>query len=379
MKLMHFKTNNRAVKMFEKIKEFQSQAKPFEFGPIDQRDRILLSVVLSKGQGNLLQDQPLPEGILQSLGTSLDGREVARRVFQIFQRFFEQPTAKTLLKDAPVVGVMTDALYVNGRASRLHTGEPKHYVNVTAGTMLTGMVSIYRLIGNQTLRLLGPKAVQDATSSYHNGDIFPIPRSLEIRKQALRCAIYGTIAVFCHELAHVFRGHTTYLSSKLSLDYLEETSSASSNAVTRVRRLMEVDADEFAGKFIADILFPKFVSNRTLLDDREGTRRFLNVAAGVLALYLGFGEGDNVYYSGSVRAYVVLGSLLQRCSNDSESSAWLLEQIEDIQSDMMKAELVDASNVKLDLDELDDLLKVTIPARNAIAADWINLRPWGKD
>lgn len=241
--------------------------------------------------------------------------------------------------------------------------------------MLRGTVALYRLLGHQTLQRLGRDFVQEATSRYY-GHSFPMPRGLSLRKYALECATDGMLAIFCHELAHVLRGHTAFVSQKHGLDALVEASASGGGGPLDVRRLIEVDADDYAGQFLADILFRDHVRTKRLLEDVPATARFLKVAAGVMSLYLGFGREGGAYYGGPARSYLVLSSLLRRCSNDPDAASWLATQIRDIQEDMVRAALVTVEDVELLEREKADLLNFSLPARHAVEQQWVGMRPW---
>lgn len=365
--------------MFDFLLRTNPDALALEFGPISGRDRIQITATLKyRGQGSPMAAQALPSDVLESVGTALNGNDVCRHVFRIIQSLFDRPALKPLMKKAQVVGVMSDALYVNGLATRLHVGEDKYLVNVTAGTMLRGTVALYRLLGQQALQQLGSEFTQEAISRFHVKP-FPMPRGLQLRNYGLECAVYGMLAVFCHELAHVLRGHTTFVSLRLGLDALSEADESKGEGAVDVRRLIEVDADEYAGQFLADLLFRDQVQTKGLLEDEGATARFLKVAAGVLALYLGFGKEGGAYYGGPARAYLVLTSLLHRCSEASDAASWLRSQIQDIQQDMVGAGLVTLEDIALLEREKSDLVNLSIPARNAIQHEWLAMRPWTND
>lgn len=365
--------------MFDFLKKNNSDAPALEFGPVMGRDRIQITATLKCNyQGAPIAAQALPSDILMSVGTSLNGNDVCRHVFGIIQSLFDDRVPKSLSKKAQVVGVMSDELCVNGLATRLHIGEDKHLINVTAGTMLRGTVALYRLLGYQALQLAGSELVQEATSRFHV-QAFPMPRSLNSRKYGLECATYGMLAVFCHELAHVLRGHTAFVSLHFGLDALSEADESQGEGAVDVRRLIEVDADEYAGQFLADLLFRDQVQTKGLLEEEGATARFLKVAAGVLALYLGFGKEGGAYYGGPARAYLVLASLLRRCSEAPDAASWLRCQIQDIQQDMVSTGLVTLEDVALLESEKADLVNLSIPARNAIQHEWLAMRPWTND
>lgn len=362
--------------MFDFLQKSASDALPLEFGPITGRDRIQITATLKcNAQGAPMVSQALPFDVLESVGTSLNGNDVCRHVFRIIQSLFDNPALKPLTKKAQVVGVMSDELCVNGLATRLHIGEDKHLINVTSGTMLHGTVALYRLLGHQVLQQAGSEFVQEATSKFHVHP-FPMPRSLDLRKYGLECAVYGMLAIFCHELAHVLRGHTAFVSLRLGLDALCEAGESRDGGPLDVRRLIEVDADDYAGQFLADILFRNQVQTKQLLEDTAATARFLKIAAGVLALYLGFNKEGGAYYGGPARAHLVLSSLLHRCTDDPEAGSWLRDQIKDIQDDMVGAGLVTREDVALLEREKADLVNLSIPARNAAEHEWIAVRPW---
>lgn len=360
--------------MFDFLKKNNSDA--LEFGPVVGRDRIQITATLKcSGQGSPMATQALPSDVLESAGTSLNGNDVCHHVFRVVQSLFVAPTLRPLMQSAQIVGVMSDELCVNGLATLLHHNEDKHLINVTAGTMLRGAVALYRLLGHRALQEGGSDFIQQATSRFHV-TAFPMPRSLALRKYGLECAAYGMLAIFCHELAHVLRGHTTFVKMRLGLDALSEAGESSTGEALEVRRLIEVDADDYAGQFIADLFFQDQVQSKRLLDDTKQTARFLKISAGVLALYLGFGREGGAYYGGPARAHLVLSSLLLRCSDDPDAASWLRAQIRDIQDHMVSAGLVTREDVALSEKEKEDLVNLSIPARNEIEHKWIAVRPW---
>lgn len=347
-----------------------------EFGPIKDRDRIqIVATLKSNGQGAPLGPTALPADVLQSVGTSLDGRTVCREIFRVVEALFDGRVVKQLSRGAQIVGVMSDSLSVNGLATRLHILEDKHLLSVTAGTLLRGMVTVYRLVGHQAFTAGGPDYVLHATSSLQ-AEPFLMPRPLTAREFAMRCAAYGMLTIFCHELAHVMRGHTAFVSSKLQWEAIHEQGQGLSGDALSMKRLIEVDADEYAGKFLADILFSEQVRSKALFEDSEATKKFLQVVTGVLSLYLNFGREGGAYYSGPVRAHLVLSSCLLRCTNDPEAASWLRAQISEIEGDMTAAGVVSQADVAMNNQEQMNLVNVSLPARDAVQHEWVAVRPW---
>ncbi len=65
-------------------------AKPFEFGGVESRDRILANAILARaGQGNLLTDTSAARPILRVGPQEIVGSKVARAAFSTIQALFQ--------------------------------------------------------------------------------------------------------------------------------------------------------------------------------------------------------------------------------------------------------------------------------------------------
>lgn len=349
--------------------------KLFEFGSVEERDRMQIREVIAPGK--LLDESCLPADVLVSGHSALPAVEVAKASFDIMRSMFEQPSAVAVLKRSPVIGVMTDSLDMNGFAMMLHLGE-KYLISLNAGVMLRVTVSAYRLFGYREQQL-GRQFMIGSARIWPN-TTFPLPVDTTLRKELLRSAMYATIAIFSHEIAHCFRGHLGKSKMKLT----EEFSAAPSNPEGRaddVRLAMEVDADEFSGRFLTDIFFRGSKGRGDFLLDINRKAEFESVATGVL-LALSFAPKSRFYLSGKTRTFLILSGLLLACGNggpgDGRTSAQYLLSLIDRLSDEMVAAGIEVCNRDVTIaDERTELARA-LDARSAHLQSWLNNRPdWG--
>lgn len=347
----------------------------FEFGRMEDRDRKMIRALLAPD--GLLDENSLPDDILSMAGTQLPAAKVAKGAFDIMRSMFEQSSAKSVLRDSPVLGVMTDSLEMNAFADMLHHGE-KFVVAVNAGVMLRATVSAYRLFGYREHQLGG--MVGRGVSRFSNGEAFLLPLDLGRRKDALRCAMYATVAIFCHEIAHCFRGHLGASKMRLSEGGLDAAHRRDALCVAE-RRAMEVDADEMAGAFLTDIFFAEHKEDGDLLVSQQGKLRFESLAAGVL-LALSQTHRSEIYFSGHARAYIMLGGLLTKCASirarAGESPAeYLTGVLDGLVSQMRAAGIPPNDGGILFRDEYLSLMN-DIDVRNGCVSSWLRNRPdWG--
>lgn len=339
---------------------------------MEDRDRKMIRALIEPD--NLLGESNLPDDILQMSGTKIPAADVAQGAFRIMRSMFEQKSAKTILRNSPVLGVMTDSLHMNAFATMLHCGE-KFLVAVNAGVMLRATVSAYRLFGYREHKLGGP--VVCGSSRFSNEEEFHIPLKVLRRKEALRCAMYATVAIFCHEIAHCFRGHLGTSKMRLSEDYLG-AAHGTDRAGVAARRAMEVDADQMAGQFLTDIFFPMHKKNGDLLDSSDSKARFDSLATGVL-LALSLTHRSEIYFSGHSRAYLMLGGLLTRCASSKSNAGpsatkYLVCLLDGLVAEMSAAGIPPNDGGILFTDEYEQL-KRDIEALNTLAPSWLKNRP----
>jgi len=290
---------------------------------------------------------------------------------------FEQKSAREVLKYSPVIGVMTNSLDMNAFAMMLHLGE-KFLISVNAGVVLRVTVSAYRLAGFQDGEL--GKNVVNASSRFSPGQDFPLPVDPERRKRALRCAMYATVAIFCHEIAHCFRGHLGKSKMRLNEEFLGSAGEVG-RAADEVRSAMEFDADEFSGRFLTDIFFQKQKERGDLLHDADRVAEFESIAAGVL-IALCLTRKSSIYLSGVTRAFVILIGVLTSCASAGTRDGqrpmkYLNDLLERLQAEMTAAGVeMNDSGVTM-LDEKEEL-KRNMDVRDEAVASWLSNRPdWG--
>ena len=344
---------------------------PFQFGKLTQPERVELSAHLTR-IGTPIDENNLPKGVLSSEGQEIDATAVAKDAFKLVSGLFESPAVLTTLSKAPLVGVMTDSLGVNGISGQLRTSR-KCYLSITAGTFLKGLIALYRMEGTRQVSIGG--AVLQAQSILFPGETFAIPHEVDARYDAMRCAMYGTLAVFCHELAHLFRGHCAFLRQTWGLDSYLEHSNAPSGEI-QVRRMMEIDADDTSGSFLAQLLFADRRTDGKLLESPTDLERFRQLVRGVCALYTGF-EANQIYMSGAARAFLVSTRLAMDCGfPHPEAARFAMAAVEQNAADMLSSTLVHRRQFDGLNEEVRELLNTTLPQIASCAQQWIACRPW---
>lgn len=361
---------------------------PFEFGNVRTQDRIQAAVRIK------LNGQGLPLGAGGVLDTGLTipngippGVNSAKLAFRTVQRFFESWNVESRLRPWSVIGFMSDSLDPNGLAAVLHDeSEDVQYINVTAGAFFHTLYSAYHLVSDQrfepTLPLPGQFTEARADSLF--GVNIRIPSSGERRKLATRFAVAALRITFFHELAHILRGHAVLMCrsiAKQSHEGIAEVSPLNSPLPLIVdlrRRALETDADDFSGRFMARQFFQDFTRAELTFENKKFRDRAFQVLVGVVLMYSWFAESDG-YHSGSLRAYLVLGSMFIELGLDVKITAkWTTDRVDALQRLMVDGGLMKSlSSLSIDSIQVSELNEKTIEYREAHMHEWLQYRPWG--
>lgn len=348
---------------------------PFILGCVEQRDLVMLDALLKAAdQGVPIINNPLPPGIIESDSLRVDSGEALLELFSKISMTVRAISRHNRFVRDRLIILVSDSLRVNGLAGRLHPGENKHVVNVTAGTFLRGFILTLRFVGGRSG--LAGRPFRDARSFFFD-DVFPIPGNNEDLVYAETCAYYGALTVWFHELGHVVRGHTSYIEKATGTSALAEVGEDDSQEkLLHIRRVLEVDADLFAGELLASTIFSDVVENPSLLSSETFKERLEKVAVGILALYMGFGRGGAVYFSGPCRALFILTALIKRCGASEQYSEWLGAVVDKVQLDMVNVKMIRENDSLLYAKEVEEMAKEVLPKLSASQHLWLNFAPW---
>lgn len=359
---------------------------PFELGNVRTQDRFQAAAkVRHCGQGELLNPESiLDTGLLIPGGVS-PGIGAAALAFRGVQRFFESAAVEQRLAPWAVLGFMSDSLRPNGLAAVLHDGdESVHFINVTAGAFFHTLCSAYHIVSDARFEpsLPRPGEFIEADATRLVGIMIQVPLSPERRTLAMKFAVAAFRITFFHELAHILRGHTAFLRRSLGAasDAIMEADVHPTVAVEAVdlrRRALETDADDFSGRFMAQQFFKGFRKEELTFEAPRFRAKAFEVVVGVVLMYSWFSETEE-YHSGSLRAYVVLGSMFMELGLNVKISAnWVSERISGLQHLMIERGLPSHSTGLISESKLQDLNEQTLAYREANMRDWLQCRPWG--
>lgn len=176
-------------------------AKPFEFGGVESRDRILANVILARaGQGNLLTDTSAARPILLMGQQEIVGSKVARAAFATIESFFQSKAVTARLKPVQLLGFMTDSPDVNGCAFALRPEEHVHAISVTFDSFLDSLFTAYRLLSERGVWSTLPFEGVTEGVIIATGKSLPMPSDKPRRELAVRLAQRALLATFLHEM-----------------------------------------------------------------------------------------------------------------------------------------------------------------------------------
>jgi hypothetical protein len=359
---------------------------PFELGVVRTQDRIQASVrVKVNSQGQLLHPASILDTGLQIPDGVSPGIRSASFAFRTVQRLFESSAVERRLAPWSVLGFMSDSLVPNGLAAVLHEGDERvQFINVTAGAFFHTLFSAYHLISDKRFEPNLPRPGQYIEA--HAASLFRIaihvPTSPERRALAMNFAVAALRITFFHELAHILRGHAV-LMCRAPGGAAEAISEAGAHpiscfpAVDLRRRALETDADDFSGRFMAQQFFKGFSKDEISFENPRFRAKAFQVVVGVVLMYSWFVETEG-YHSGSLRAYVLLGSMFMQLGLDAKISAkWINERVSGLQDVMIERGLLPTTVGFISHSQLQDLTEDTLAYQATHMADWLKFRPWG--
>lgn len=354
-------------------------AKPFEFGGVESRDRILANVILARaGQGSLLTDTSAARPILRIGPQEIVGSKVARAAFATIQSFFQSRAVRDRLQPIQLVGFMTDSLDTNGCAFALRPEEHVHAISVTFGSFLDSLLTAYRLLSERgvwsTLPFEGvTEGIITAT-----GKTLRMPSDKPRRELAARLAQRALLATFLHEMAHILRGHTHYLSMIHGLEVFDEKnpSGLPAHGVSE-RILLEIDADDFTGRFLAEVSLRPWPTPEALMADPVGKSLIQEIMTAVAMTFCQFEASPGRYPPGFLRAeWVLFGMLSHKGFSPKELAPLVLSHVEQVRQALVDLGLCNPANEKDDLDARVQFFRRLEPAREARFRHWLSFRPW---
>lgn len=367
----------------------RNRRQPFEFGAVQDRDRMMVSSRLqNRGQGNLLDIScTFDTSLVLPSGSTLPDIKSAAAAFRCIQIFFESSAVEKKLKPWRVLGFMSDSLEANGIAGVLHDDDEKvQFINVTAGAYFHTLYSAYHLLSDKRVEPSLPMPGKYITG--HAAKLFNIelniPLAPERRKLALRYALAALRVTFFHELAHIFRGHLVYLrriDGTGNGAIVEASPSVLKNSPTIDirRRALETDADDFSGRFMATAFFRDFKNPDLTLANPNFRARANEVLAGVVLMYSWYAESEG-YHNGSLRAYWVLSSMFAELGLDMKASAqWTQPRVSGLQTLMSEFGLIQPDVGFLSEVKVTELIQDTEYYRRSNMNEWLKCRPWGFD
>lgn len=354
-------------------------AKPFEFGGVGSRDRILANAVLSgAGQGNLLTDTSAARPILRLGQQEIVGSKVARAAFATIQSFFQSRAVTERLKPVRLVGFMTESQDVNGCAFALRPEEHVHAISVTFGSFLDSLFTAYRLLSERGVWSTLPYEGVTEGVITATGKALPMPTDKPRRELAARLAQHALLATFLHEMAHVLRGHTHYLSMIHGLEIFDEKnpSGLPAHGVSE-RILLEIDADDFTGRFLSDVYLRQWPSPAELMADPVGKNLVQEIMTAVAMTFCQFEASPGRYPPGFLRAeWVLFGMFSHKGFPPKELASLVLSHVEQIRQALVDIGLCPRPDEQTDLGARVQFFKRLEPARETRIRDWLSYRPW---
>lgn len=349
----------------------------FEFGEILQRDRIAARPVLANGHGIPLAERVEPLLVMQVNEKQLDAIPIASAAFSNIRTGFNG--AWRMFHPGRLCGFMTDSPNINGLAWRVQLGEEAYGIAVTAGTLIGTIASAYRLL---CLPAVEPDVAVggriNASSDWLGIPEFWIPGSKQRRDLGVRYASYGLYAVFLHELAHVLRGHLNYFVQDHPHLALDEQHVPSTFDQKRLRLYVETDADLMAGRLLAKLALKPYLGNN-LLASPKGRQTAFDLLIGVTLTFSGFRAEKDCYHSGVLRAYILMGALMQECGVEQKQGAkWLEERVSAMQELMHQCGILGEEAPRYSAEEAQELIHSTLPEMRRKEPEWVNGRPFKK-
>lgn len=377
------------MKLFQRLKKRtenllivrRNLAHPFEFGPVRLRDRQRVSSKAeAEGRGSLMDPKAFAVPMKLPKGSLVPNLGAVTTAFRGIQSMFESRHVEKAMKPWTILGFMTDSFVARPVAFQVHHDDPKRFaIVVSAGCYFEAWVLALDLASSPDFCPTIPtdrvvRGVYEIDKPIH----FEISTVRERRLVAHRAASYALKALFFHELAHLLRGHVSYRSELARMSNTSggiPTLTISPASESELVRAMEIDADEFAGRFLAIDL-----QRRMLRSEITGWSAKLQIAlfqavVGVTLMFSQF-KGDDEYHDGTHRALALLMSLtIQLGIANVETGRWIATQLQAVTAIMRQRGLLPVTYGKLNLAELSELVNTTLVAKAKLEKYWLPYRP----
>ncbi|MGF6416805.1 hypothetical protein ABH900_000266 [Stenotrophomonas sp. AN71] len=370
---MHIRVNPHA-RWLGLFKGCGSALNPYEFGQLQQRDRVAAIATLRKHDcAPLSATSTLPPVFLVE-GKAQDGMEIVKAAFAAVRRGFGG--AIHSFRPGRLCGFVTDSPYANGMAWCIHPGEPVYGLSVTAGSLLETVVAAYRVLSVPGLDAALPmEGTLEATMEWPRLETFLIPGSQQRRDRGVRYAHCGFLAVFMHEFAHVVRGHLGYEMATRGSLYMDERPLQPAAVDTQMRLYIESDADEMAGRFLATWLLRSQPDGRPM-DEAQKLSIAFDFLVGTTLAFSAFPRVQNLYHTGTLRARVLMGAMLHWGGIEgSRADQWIESNMRDVLL-CMQAAGYPAESYLYSAAEAKELMTSTWSGIRRHQQDWIRCAPF---
>ncbi|WP_042358721.1 hypothetical protein [Stenotrophomonas maltophilia] len=284
--------------------------------------------------------------------------------------------APHLFRPGRLCGFVTDSPYANGMAWRIHPDEPVYGLSITAGSLLETVVAAYRVLSVPGLDAALPmQGSVEATMEWPRAETFLIPGSQQRRDRGIRYAHCGFLAIFMHEFAHVARGHLGYEAVTNGNLYMDERPVKPAAGQTGMRLFIESDADEMAGRLLAT----RFLRSPPSVDPTD-MRQKLSIAydflVGITLAFAAFPRAQNFYHTGTLRARVMMGAMLECGGIEATIAAkWIESNMQDVLQ-CMQAAGYPAQSYIYSAAEAREFMTTTSAGMRSHQRDWLRCAPF---
>ncbi|MBH1362972.1 hypothetical protein I5T79_01520 [Stenotrophomonas maltophilia] len=352
----------------------RSALNPYEFGPLQQRDRVAAIATLKvSGCAPLSATSVLPPVFLVE-GKAQDGMEIVKAAFAAVRQGFGG--AIHAFRPGRLCGFVTDSPYANGMAWPIHPGEPVYGLSVTAGSLLETVVAAYRVLSVPGLEPALPmEGTLEATMEWPRSETFRIPASQQRRDRGIRYAHCGFLAIFMHEFAHVVRGHLGYETATCGSLYMDERPLMPAAGDSKMRLYMESDADEMAGRLLATWLL-RSRPDGSPMDEAKKLSITFDFLVGTTLGFSAFPRVQNAYHTGTLRAWALIGAMLQHAGvGGAMADQWIESNMREVLL-CMQAAGYPAESYLYSAAEARELMTSTWSGMRKHQRDWLQRAPF---
>lgn len=369
----------------------RNRSNPFEFGPVRSEDRMMVGHWVRLGahrnsQGELLTPQSSFDTGFILPGQPSPDIAAAASAFRMIQARFENRALEKRLRPWTLLGFMSDSMVPNGMARIVEDARPDTYfINVTAGVFFHTLFAALHITADPRFEPDLPHGAGHIEGTLADAFAGPIQVPLDAARQQLakRFAAMALLACFHHELAHILRAHLPYLARRQGNAPVALTERGhdlpAQETPNLLARAIELDADDFAGRFLAQDLGRGLAREAWDLEHPIFRRRALDILSGVTLMYSWFTQ-DSDYHGGAARAYLLLGSMLSELKIAPKvSSRWVYTEITALQRAMQGRGLLPIEDRAVSEADMEAMNATTLALREETMRDWLAFRPWGHE